>query len=204
MILIGYSGHAFVVAEAARSTGQPLTGYCDREKKLLDPYDLPYLGPEGGEAAGHHLAYTAFFVSIGHNRIREAVTLKLLTSKFTNHRAVLHVSSTVADSAVLGKGVLVAPQAVINPLATIGQGAIINTAAIVEHESKVGEFAHIAPGVTLTGNVTVGRGAFIGAGTTVLPGLKIGEYAVVGAGAVVLRDVMPHEKVAGVPARKME
>jgi UDP-2-acetamido-3-amino-2,3-dideoxy-glucuronate N-acetyltransferase len=45
------------------------------------------------------------------------------------------------------------------------------------------------------------RGASIGANATVLPGLVIGESAMVGAGAVVTRNVPPHSKVAGNPAR---
>src|SRR5581483_4526794 len=45
------------------------------------------------------------------------------------------------------------------------------------------------------------RGASIGANATVLPGVVIGEKALVGAGAVVTRNVPPHSKVAGNPAR---
>ncbi len=45
------------------------------------------------------------------------------------------------------------------------------------------------------------RHASIGANATILPGLVIGESAMVGAGAVVTRNVPPHSKVAGNPAR---
>jgi UDP-2-acetamido-3-amino-2,3-dideoxy-glucuronate N-acetyltransferase len=49
----------------------------------------------------------------------------------------------------------------------------------------------------------VRRGASLGANCTVLCGNQIGEYALVAAGAAVTHDVMPHQLVAGVPARPL-
>ncbi len=45
------------------------------------------------------------------------------------------------------------------------------------------------------------RGCSIGANATILPGLRIGQGAMVGAGAVVTRNVPPHARVVGNPAR---
>jgi acetyltransferase-like isoleucine patch superfamily enzyme/dTDP-4-dehydrorhamnose 3,5-epimerase-like enzyme len=45
------------------------------------------------------------------------------------------------------------------------------------------------------------RGASVGANATVTPGITIGERAMIGAGAVVTRNVPPHAKVVGNPAR---
>lgn len=45
------------------------------------------------------------------------------------------------------------------------------------------------------------RGASIGANVTILPGITVGEHAMIGAGAVVTRNVPPHAKVVGNPAR---
>jgi UDP-2-acetamido-3-amino-2,3-dideoxy-glucuronate N-acetyltransferase len=49
----------------------------------------------------------------------------------------------------------------------------------------------------------VRRGASVGANATIVCGHEVGEYAFVAAGAVVTRDVLPHELVAGVPARRL-
>ena len=49
----------------------------------------------------------------------------------------------------------------------------------------------------------VERGATIGSGAVILGGVRIGHESLIGAGAVVVRDVAPHEVVAGNPARAL-
>ena len=38
MIVIGYSGHAFVACGILKAAGQPITGYCDKEEKTYNPF----------------------------------------------------------------------------------------------------------------------------------------------------------------------
>ncbi len=45
------------------------------------------------------------------------------------------------------------------------------------------------------------RGVSLGAGAVLLPGITVGQFALVGAGSVVTRDVLPHQRVLGNPAR---
>ncbi len=47
----------------------------------------------------------------------------------------------------------------------------------------------------------VQRGATIGAQATIGPGLTLGRYCMVGMGSVVTKDVAPHARVVGNPAR---
>ena len=201
VVLIGYSGHAFVVADVLRSAGRTIAGYCDRERKVLNPFGLTYFGLEDGPEGKAQLRGADFFVAIGANRIRARVTERLLAEGFQLASAANAPSSEVAGLATVDSGALIAPRATVNALATIGQGAIINTAAVVEHECHLGDHVHLGPGAVLTGNVRVGTGAFIGAGAVVLPGIHIGEWAIIGAGAVVLRDVSPGCTVYGNPAK---
>ena len=49
--------------------------------------------------------------------------------------------------------------------------------------------------------VRIGSDVWIGGGAIILPGVTIGDGAVIGAGAVVTKDVPPHAKFAGVPAK---
>jgi UDP-perosamine 4-acetyltransferase len=101
----------------------------------------------------------------------------------------------------LGRGVVVAAGAIINPATHIGDHAILNTAASVDHDCTVERFVHIAPGTHLAGTIYVGEGAFLGTGVSVIPSRRIGVWSIVGAGAVVTRDVPDRCTVVGIPAR---
>ena len=48
MILVGYSGHAFVAAGILQAAGKKITGYCDLEEKSFNPYQLKYFGTGSG------------------------------------------------------------------------------------------------------------------------------------------------------------
>lgn len=201
MILIGYSGHAFVVYGIAKAAGKTVTGYCDMQEKAYNPFDLPYLGTENAAAALQALQQHGYFIAIGDNKLRKKVYGNLQQQGLLPGNAI-HPSAIIDPSATIAvNGVMIAARAVINPLAGIGAGAICNTGCIIEHECSVGEFAHIGPGAVLCGNVQVGDGAFIGANAVVKQGITIGANAIIGAGAVVIRHVAENTLVKGIPAR---
>lgn len=199
-VLIGYSGHGLVVADVLTAAGIPPVAYCDREEKMLNPYDLPYWGDE--HSALERLREHAAFVAIGDGRIRQRITQFLIENGIRLTDAI-HPSAVISPKAMLSTGVLVCPRVVIHPLARLGAGVIANTACVIEHECLVGDFAQIAPGAILCGNVTIGEGTLVGAGAVVLPGVTIGAWATVGAGTVVTRDVPDGAKVVGNPQRAL-
>ena len=195
-IIIGYSGHAYVAIEAAASNGLLFTHYCEKEHKQQNPYNLTFLGPETEEVLKDH----EWFVGVGNNRIRRKIIERFGKANLVN---CIHASSHIATIAKIGKGVLVAAGAIVNPLAVIGDGVICNTGSIIEHECQIGDFSHIAPGAVLAGNVHVGAGTFIGANAVIKEGVRIGNNVVVGAGSVVLRDITDGEVVVGNPAKSI-
>lgn len=201
IILIGYSGHAFVAADCIRSSGDSLLGYCDRERKPHNPFDLPYLGPEAEII--DVLRKQPYFVAVGSNLIRARVSKEL--RQLTEQPAVTirHATSLVGSLVSIGAGSMLAPRATANAGARIGVGCILNTGCIVEHECTIGDYAHIAPGAVLAGNVTVGPGAFVGANAVVKQGVRIGAHAVIGAGAVIIRDVPDRATVVGNPGMEI-
>lgn len=201
MILIGYSGHAFVVYGIISAAGKKVTGYCDNEEKQYNPFVLPYYGKENTDEAATAFAAHGFFIAIGDNGIREKIYHALAAKKLYPGN-VIHPSAIIDASATLApQGVMVAAHATINPLATIGTGAICNTGCIIEHECVVGNFAHIAPGAVLCGNVKVGHNSFVGANAVIKQGVTIGNNVMIGAGAVVLKNVPDNVTVMGVPAQ---
>ena len=44
IIIMGYSGHGFVICDVCERNNLTIIGYCDNEEKMLNPYELLYLG----------------------------------------------------------------------------------------------------------------------------------------------------------------
>lgn len=201
VILIGYSGHGFVVADSLIASGWNIVGYCDAREKQENPFKLNYLGKESDKSALEHLKAFGCFISIGDNRIRKRLYDFVINKGNIRLVNVIHPSSVVSNYSTIKDAILIAPNATINALSIIGKGAICNTACVIEHECKIGDFVHIAPGATLAGNVTVGEKSFIGANAVVKQGVKIGKNVTVGAGCVVVKNIPDNLTVIGNPAR---
>ena len=198
--LIGYSGHAYVVAEILLSQGRKVSYYCEPEPQKDNPFDLNYLGDESKSETIERLQSYNYALAIGDNLIREKI-FRQLTEKLHNPINAIHPEATLSSSVKLGDGVVVAAQSAINALAELGDGVICNTGCVIEHECTIGNFSHIAPSATLLGNVNVGERCLIGGNSTINPGITIGDNVVVGAGSVILEDIPSNVVVAGNPPR---
>jgi sugar O-acyltransferase (sialic acid O-acetyltransferase NeuD family) len=200
-ILIGYSGHAYVVHNILESTGKKIFAYCDAIKKENNPFALNYIGTETSEEGIKSLSKNKFFISIGDNIIRRKIYENLAEKNLLPTNAI-HASAIVCKSTIIdSNGVMIGAGVIINPLTKIGRGSICNTGCIIEHECTVGNFSHIGPGAVLCGNVTVGENSFVGAGSVVRQGITIGKNVTIGAGSVVVKDVPDNSTVMGCPAK---
>jgi sugar O-acyltransferase (sialic acid O-acetyltransferase NeuD family) len=201
MILIGYSGHAFVVYGIFNAAGKKVTGYCDVDEKEYNPFNLTYCGTEISEDALKLLKQNGFFIAVGDNVIRKKIFNRLEEKDLTPINAI-HPSAIIDVSATIATGgIMIAAGAILNPLAVIGKGVICNTGCIIEHECTIGDFAHIGPGAVLCGNVKIGDGTFVGANAVIKQGITVGKNVMIGAGAIVVKDVPDNVTVIGVPAK---
>lgn len=200
--IIGYSGHSFVVLDAAKEMGLHVEYYCERNKVSFNPFELIYLGDEGNYSFNWN-AVDAFILGIGDNRIRQKVANLILSQKKIILN-VIHPSSLVSNYATFGTGNFIAANVSVNALAKIADNCILNTGCIVEHECLIANGVHIAPGTVLAGNVTVGENSFIGANAVVKQGVKIGSGVTVGAGSVVIKDIPDNEIWVGNPAIELK
>lgn len=199
-VIIGYSGHAFVVIESLIANGYTLNGYCDKKEKESNPFQLPYLGNEEDINTLNKLYNTNIFIGIGSNQIRADIFHKLEQNALVCP-SLIHPSAIISSTAQLGQATVIMPGAVINAYAKLGAAVICNTSAVVEHECILGNYTHIAPGAILAGNVHIGQYSFVGANAVIKQGLKIGTNVIIGAGAVVLKDIPDNTIVYGNPAK---
>ncbi len=201
IVLIGYSGHAFVVVDAILKSNFKIAGYCETSEKSYNPFQLKYLGNESEDECKNSLIDAPLVIAIGDNKVREKVTQSLSNCKgFTT---VIHPNAIIANNVTIGPGSMIMASCTINTLSNVGRGVICNTGSIIEHEATIGDFAHIAPGAVLAGNVTVGKRTFVGANAVIKQGVKIGDDVMIGAGAVVILDVPNGMVVVGNPAKQI-
>jgi acetyltransferase-like isoleucine patch superfamily enzyme len=135
--------------------------------------------------------------------------------------------SSIGPNAVIYYDVEVGANTLIGDSASIREQCRIGSRCIVGDRTKVMDGTHltgnmiVGDDVFISINVStvndnamgqagyeahivgprIADGAVIGAGVIILPGITIGQAATVGAGAVVTKDVAPHTKVMGIPAR---
>jgi acetyltransferase EpsM len=200
-IVVGYSGHAFVICDAILESGfGTIMGYLDIKESTTNPYNLKYLGTEADFVDKVNKNDTLFVLGIGDNLIRTKVS-DFLLSHGCLIGTIIHPAAWVSKTAEISSGVFVNATAAINSRANIDSDVIVNTGAIVEHDCTIGRGCHIAPGAVLAGNVMVGSGTFIGANAVVKQGIKIGNNVIIGAGSVIISDIPDNVKVVGNPAR---
>lgn len=200
VILIGYSGHAYVVAETALENGFEIIGYSDKEKSGADPYNLSYLGFEKNDDFIGWQKEVSFVHGIGDNRLRQNIA-HLIVSKGKTVETIIHKTAAISKSAVIGNGSFINKNVVVNALAVVGTNVILNTGCIIEHECVLADAVHIAPGAVLAGNVSIGERAFVGANAVIKQGIVVGKDVVIGAGTVVISNIADGKKVVGNPGR---
>ncbi|RZK11046.1 MAG: acetyltransferase [Flavobacterium sp.] len=202
LILIGYSGHGFVVSEAALLADMDLRYYSEIKELKTNPFDLKYIGFEGDDFFQGWDEQYDFILGIGDNRIREKIA-NLITARNKVIYNVIHHSASISQKVVLGSGNFIARKVSINPLVTIGDFCILNTGCIIEHECTIGNSVHIAPGAVLAGNVSIGDRTFVGANAVIKQGIEIGKDVIIGAGSVIIKNIPDGKKIVGNPSREI-
>lgn len=200
--IVGYSGHSFVVLDAAEQMNLDVNYYCEKSQASNNPFEITYLGDEGSDLFDWN-SVDQFILGIGDNKIRQKVADLILANKKTILN-IIHPSSVISKYAIFDTGIFIAANVTVNALAKIADNCILNTGCIIEHECAIGSGAHIAPGVVLAGNVSIGSNSFIGANSVIKQGVKIGSGVTVGAGSVVIKDIPDNEIWAGNPAKKLK
>jgi sugar O-acyltransferase (sialic acid O-acetyltransferase NeuD family) len=201
ILILGGGGHGRVIADILLSRGIAVQGFLDDNRSLWGTswYEIPVLG-EIDQV--QEFSPAGMIVGVGRNDLRMAIVERLAGRVQEDLWAnAIHPRATVAASAQLGRGIVVAAGAVINPNAIIGDHAIINTVASVDHDCVIGDFAHLAPGVHLSGGVVVGEGTLLGVGSSVIPSRSIGTWVTIGSGAAVVQDVPDGVVAKGIPAQ---
>jgi sugar O-acyltransferase (sialic acid O-acetyltransferase NeuD family) len=200
VILVGYSGHAYVVADAILDSGVSIAGYSDKQKANLNPYNLTYLGFEKETDFIGWYREIPFVLGIGDNKLRQSVS-NLIEERGKIVETIIDKTAAISKNVLIGSGTFINKNVTVNSLVKIGKNVILNTGCIIEHECILQDAVHIAPGAVLAGNVTIGERSFVGANSVVKQGIKIGKDVIIGAGSVIITNIPDGKKVVGNPGR---
>lgn len=192
VILIGAGGHARVIADIVRASGDTVLGFLDDNK------ELDTLGTTQ-DYKRYADAGVQFVLAIGSAEARQ--TLSRLECTWY---IAIHPTAVISPQARIGAGSVVMANAVVNAGASVGKHCIVNTSAVIEHDNVLEDYVHVSVGAKLGGTVHIGSRSWIGIGATVRNNVNICGDCMVGAGAVVVRDIAEPGVYYGVPALKKD
>jgi sugar O-acyltransferase (sialic acid O-acetyltransferase NeuD family) len=168
----------------------------DRSRTAQQIEGLPvYWIDEVGRFAETHRAVCALGTPTRSRIVEEAAARGLAFA------TLVHPTARVSGRSTLGDGTFISAGVVVGTRTRIGSQVIVNRGALIGHDVRIGDFVTISPGANVAGLCRIGPGAYIAAGAVVVDRITVGEGAFVAAGAVVVKDVEPHTRVLGVPAR---
>ncbi len=209
IIVLCAGGHARVVLDIIKRSGQTVSALVDKDSSLhgtaLD--GVPIVGDDTAVVAKDPKS-VVLVNALGNvpktgnsDLARRRALFENFASRKFDFLSLQSPSSIVSDHVLLDAGCQIFPGAILNPGSIVGANTIINTGAQLDHNCTVGAHSHIGPGAILGGDVRAGEECHIGAGAVIVQGIEIGPGAVVGAGAVVVNPVLPGETVVGNPAK---
>lgn len=137
LLIIGAGGHGKVVKEIAEALGYTKIAFLDDNSteaigRIADSKDFVD-------------EYQEAFVGIGNNKFRGELLARLEQEGFTIP-VFIHPTAYVSKSAVIGKGTVVEPMAIVNANSKIGIGCIVSVGSIVDHDAVLEDCVHVNAG----------------------------------------------------------
>ncbi|MBU0765261.1 MAG: acetyltransferase [Bacteroidetes bacterium] len=137
-----------------------------------------------------------FVTAIGHPRIREKVTAKILAAGGIPGN-VISCNTYIFPFNEIPEGIIVQPGVGISHGVKFGRFCAIHINSSIGHSSFLGNYINVAPSVNIIGPVKIGDYSYISAGAVIMPHLEIGKNVIVEPGVVVKRDLKDFETYSG-------
>lgn len=204
VVIIGASGHARVIADIVKLSGDEIVGFLDdnidiQGNVIFD--DKVVLGTTKEKDVNKYKD-DYFIIGIGSNKVR-----KLISEKYPNLKwyTAIHPNAVIGSNVEIGEGTVLMAGTVINIGTKIGKHCIVNTCSSLDHDNILEDFVHISPGSHLAGTVKVMEGTWICTGVTIINNISIGKNNIIGAGATVIKDILEEDSTfVGVPINKIK
>ena len=199
VMIIGAGGHAKVVADIVRKSGDTVVGFLDDD---VNKQGREFFGAQvfGGVSEYARFAEDCVFIlGIGNNLIRKRCAEEMACRWYT----AIHPSAILGEGVQVGEGVCIMAGAIVNADAVLGRHSVVNTGAVVEHDVKIGNYSQICPNSTVCGMTEIGNEVWVGAGSTVIQCLSVCDGVTLGAGSTVFQNIEESGTYVGAPIRKI-
>lgn len=133
-----------------------------------------------------------------------ALKRKIVAENKDKWISYVHPSCHVSRYATIGKGCILAPQAVIAGDAILKDFVFFNTNATTGHDTVIGAYSTLFPNAEVCGGCDVGEDSLFGIGSYVLPSVSIQPGTKVSAGAIVRKSPESNTTLYGDPAKPKE
>lgn len=203
VIILGASGHARVIADIIKSSGDEIVGFLDdntdiQGKTIFD--DKIVLGDTSEESVRKY-SDCYFIIGIGSNKVRMIISKKYSNLKWYT---AIHPSSIIGNDVSIKEGTAIMAGTVINTGTVVGKHCIVNTSSSLDHDNILEDYVHISPGSHLAGTVKISEGTWICAGVTIINNITIGKNNIIGAGATVIKNIEEEGcTFVGIPVKKL-
>lgn len=205
VIIVGDGGHAKIVIDILQEMKQyEILGVTSKQINKQSFYGLPVLGNDDILEDYYKKGIKNIAIGIGgfkDNELRTKIFNNFLSKGYNIINAV-HPKSIIANSVIMGKGVVIFAGAILNPEVKLGNNVIIATGATIDHETVVDDHCLISAGVTIGANTKIGEGTLCALGSKLISEITIGANVLVAAGAVVINDIKSNNKIFGIPAKE--
>ena len=189
IILIGGGGHCKSVIDVIEQEGQfEIAGIVDKPEFLgSDILGYSVIGNDSdlGNLAKKYQYALITVVQIKSPLLRIKLFELAEKSGFTLP-SIISPRAYISKHAMVGKGVVIMHDVLINANAKIGDNCIINSKVLIEHDCSISKHCHISTNATINGGVTVKPGCFIGSGAITKESIIIAKNSFIKAGSLVV------------------
>jgi len=194
VIIIGAGGHGAEIDDYIATMNSlqkknriEIIGYIDDNPENYSSYQLS--GPLLGDIRSHEIQKNCeYIIAIGKPDIRQQIVSSFV-EKGAVFASLIHPTTMISASAVIGRGNVIAPMVNLGPNVKIGDFNLLNARLSIGHDSVLGNFNFVAPNVSLSGHTSVGNNNIFGINSATIPGITIGSSNKIAAGMVLDKNV---------------
>lgn len=201
IVILGSGAQGKITADLCLDMGLDIKGFLDDTKEpgtsvndliVLGGFSLAWDGSMGNNVI--------FSVALGDPFVRAQLFEKIIAAG-GEVATIVHPTSFISPSAIIGEGVVISPFCYIKAGAQIGRFSLLEVGCSVGVDNNVGESVFLGPSCQLNFGCTIGEKSFLGTGTIVIPRRTIGAGVIIGAGSTVIKDIPLNKVALGSPAR---